>query len=114
MDKIVLKFWRNKNVVMMQVTHQDESLRGAGGIFYKEEDYMTIESAIRPYLGFNSIFIRGEEEACDNNVTCISLETEKDAQDYLMRCIRTIKSYNLTVNAKTEEEESNIIVLTME
>ena len=39
MDKLGLKFWRNKNVVMMEVIQQDESLRGAGGIFNNTEDY---------------------------------------------------------------------------
>ncbi len=118
MDKLRLKFWRNKKVVMMKVIQQDESLRGAGVIFYKEEeeDCMAIESAINPSLSSNTIYIRGEFETWDNEVACISLKTEKDAKDYLMRCIKTINSYNLTVNAKTEEEEeeSNMTVVTVE
>ena len=114
MDKLGLKFWRNKNVVMMEVIQQDESLRGAGGIFNNTEDYMIIKSSRQPDLSFSAIFIRGDVDVYDNKVSCICLYTESDAKDYLERCVRTIRKYNnnlIIPTQPTEEKKEEINML---
>ena len=109
MKKLRLKLWRIKNVVLMKVLEQDESLRGKGFIF---ETYdFKIWSVTNPCLTFDDTFyIRGTVSECDNNITCREFDCADKAQNYIQTVIDTVRAYNESISTEpiTDDIETYI------
>ncbi len=91
---IKLKFWRMRNVLIMEVSKQDipESKRG---IFkYQASNGVTIRSWQSPNIYPNEIQIRGEQKLMDFNLASFQFETSEEAKEQLKAYQDAVLEYN--------------------
>ena len=112
MKKLKIKFWQIENVVAMKVLDQDKKLRNKGEVFNNLE--MTICSNDYPAMTFENIFIRGKVKERDDEVSCTSFSSIKNATTYIEKCQELISDYNNTILDEEEEEEEVVKTFTFE
>ena len=102
MKELKLKIYNIKNVVLMEVLQQDESLRGKGKICEASNGF-EIKSNCCPSLFIKEIYIKGENEELDNILCCREFKTAKQAEEYVQKAKAAIEEYN----ASTREVLNN-------
>jgi len=91
--KLQVRFWLvAKKVVVMQILHQDESLRWAG-VLAKEEGY-EIASYTSPALGSHALCIRGVDCVFDDCLGSHQFSTPEAATRAIAAWSRLIKQIN--------------------
>ena len=110
MKKLKLKLWRIKNIVLMEVLEQDESLRGKGEIF--ESYNCKILSVRNPHLTPDKeIYIRGTNTELDNRIAYYDFGSTNEAKSCIRKIIDTVRAYNASVSTEpiTDDIETFIV-----
>lgn len=96
MTKLKLQLWQVKNLVLMEVLEQDESLRGRGLIF--EYGGLELVSTFCPCLEDEGIFIRGNDFEHDNRIAINQFDTIVRAKKYIERAVTLVHEYNKSLD----------------
>lgn len=108
MKKLKLKLWRIKNIVLMEVLEQDESLRGKGLIFEKKG--FQIQSGTAPALCDCKIFIQGTDDKYDNDVIPYYFISMNSAKDYIKQITDIVKAYNHSISTEPSADDIEIFI----
>lgn len=96
MEKLKIKIWNIKNVILFNVLEQDESLRGKSVIY--KEDNVTISSEYLPDIITTTrgvtIYIRGRQQEKDYTFSCVKVPTETDAIEIVRKVKQAVENFN--------------------
>lgn len=103
-----IKFMQIKNAVLMEVLEQGDEIKRGCREFFKQNDFC-LASYYAPEIAEGIVYVRGSSRKMDNIVTCLSLDDEKSATEYIQKATATIKVYNESLKTgKTELKEDDI------
>ena len=109
-DKLKVKVWNYKNVVLLEVLEQDESIRGKGPLFRASNGWILFsfnEGGIESYL--KELYINREKKEQDK-IVIVSQEKEiKDAKKVVEEIKQAVKEFNASFNQILDEEEKEYL-----
>ena len=88
-----LKFWRMRNVIIMEVIEQDDSIK-RGYFKYNASNGVRIESWMHPNISTNEIQVRGEQKLMDFNLASFQYDSAEEAKEQLSKFQYAIQEYN--------------------
>lgn len=107
MKELKIKIWNEKNVVLMEVLDQDESLRNKKTI-YKAKNGIEIFSWFRPDIFGDGIYIRGKCKELDKQMCYMDFGQTYRAEEYVEMVKEAVEEFNNTIKEVLDKEEKNI------
>lgn len=109
-DKLKIKIWNYKNVVLYEVLEQDESLRDYD-FPYMARNGWTIISDDFPELNEDDkqIFVRGQTEEDDKNVFCDDVYSIEEAEKIVKEVQQAVKEFNENFNSILDDKEKEYL-----
>ena len=99
-----IKFWRIKNVLLMQVLEQGNEIKRENFKFCASNG-IEVKSLCRPELIPDIIYVRGCEEEYDDNIVHCEYSNAEGAKEALARYIEAVKEYNTSLSRKSNDKD---------
>ena len=99
-----IKFWRIKNVLLMQVLEQGDEIE-RGFFAFSTSNGVEFNSSRLPEIELKKIFIRGENKKEDNKVAVFDCEDERKAKILLNRYIEAVRECNNSLRKENRNTE---------
>lgn len=104
-----IKFWRIKNVLLMQVLEQGNEIKR-----FCASNGIEVKSLCRPELIPDIIYVRGCEEEYDDNIAPCEYSNSEEAKEMLARYIEAVREYNSILQKKEAVDDETIEVVIAE
>ena len=101
-----IKFWRIKNVLLMQVLEQGNEIKR-----FCASNGIEVKSLCRPELIPDIIYVRGCEEEYDDNIVPCEYSNAEGAKEALARYIEAVREYNSTLPVENKDTDDIEIVI---
>jgi len=105
-----IKFWRIKNVLLMQVLEQGNEIKRENFKFCVSNG-IEVKSLCRPELIPDIIYVRGCEEEYDDNIVPCEYSNAEGAKEALARYIEAVREYNSTLPVENKDTDDIEIVI---
>ena len=105
-----IKFWRIKNVLLMQVLEQGNEIKRENFKFCASNG-IEVKSVCRPELIPDIIYVRGCEEEYDDNIVPCEYSNAEGAKEALAHYIEAVREYNSTLPVENKDTDDIEIVI---
>jgi hypothetical protein len=86
------RLWQEGSVVFFRIYQQPERWRGRVG-YQPKDSRCWITSLCEPALSGDTIFLRGDHGAKDNNTVCSAHPTAYEAERHMLRCQEALREF---------------------
>lgn len=101
-----IKFWRIKNVLLMQVLEQGNEIKR-----FCASNGIEVKSLCRPELIPDIIYVRGCEEEHDDSIVPREYSNSEEAKEARARYIEAVREYNSTLPVENKDTDDIEIVI---
>lgn len=105
-----IKFWRIKNVLLMQVLEQGNEIKRENFKFCASNG-IEVKSVCRPELTPAIIYVRGSAKEYDDSIAPREYSNAEGAKEALARYIEAVKEYNTSLLRKSNDKDDIEIVI---
>ena len=109
-EKLRIKIWNYKNVVLFEIIYQDEELRNKG-LLFKAKNGWKIESADTPqiYPSYKELYIRGQDNEEDYKAFAEEYNSTKEAKKAIREIQEAVKEFNESNNEILDNKEKEYL-----